>query len=532
MSEHVSVHADLRPSIVPNAAGPTLLGDPCTLVILGGAGDLAKRKLIPAYYDLARKNLLGPGWALVGVGTESFDDEKFRALAHDSIASSDEVTEFDEGIWRELRERLFFVSGDLTKRDVFTRLHERLGQIEAMFGRGARETQNRLFYLAVPPSIFTPIVEHLSKSELVPRKERASDRPWTRVILEKPFGRSLETARTLNALVLDAFAEHQIYRIDHYLGKETVQNILVLRSANAIFESMWSRDLIASVQITAAETVGVEQRAGYYEHAGVVRDMFQNHLLQLLALTAMEPPEGTDADAIRDEKVKVLKHVVPLGDSLFEATVLGQYGPGAIKGAAVPGYRSEPGVSATSRAPTYAAMKLMVDTPRWRGVPFYLRSGKRMHKRITEIAIQLRQPRRLMFEKCANETIEPNELVLRVQPDDGVSLRFEVKVPGAALALTPGIEVLPVDMTFDYDKAFGSESHPAYETLLLDCMIGDATLFTRSDEVDAGWSVTEPILNAWEGDGAPAIVTYAAGSWGPEAADALLARDGFRWRKP
>jgi len=349
-------------------------------------------------------------------------------------------------------------------------------------------------------------------------------------VVEKPFGRDLASAQALAKVILGALAEHQVYRIDHYVGKETVQNVLVLRSANAIFEALWSNEHITHVEITAAETVGVEERARYYETSGVVRDMFQNHLLQLLALIAMDPPANPSADCVRDQKVKVLEAIAPLVKGDGTDAVRAQYTKGEINGAAVPGYREEHGVDPKSQTPTYAALRVMVETRRWRGVPFYLRSGKRTKKRWSEVVLHFNTPKKLMYDPVPTETLTPNCLVLRIQPDDGVSLSFEVKMPGAALALTPGIEVQDVKMDFNYSDAFGTEVHPAYETLLLDCMIGDATLFTRTDEVEAAWAVIDPLISFWESGHGDPIGTYPAGSAGPREADALLARDGFAWR--
>lgn len=528
-SEHPPISVRAIPSLVPiSAQGPLTHGDSCTLIVFGAAGDLSRRKLIPAVHQLARKHLLGQEFHLIGVGIEPLDDLKFRAMMRQALDASDEIGTLDLEAWDRLEDNMWWIGGDLGKPETYVALGEKLAAIERHVPEPRR---NRLFYFAVPPFLFTPIVKGLSAHELAPKEPASLRKPWRRVIIEKPFGTDLQTARALNATVLEAFAEAQVYRIDHYVGKETVQNLLVLRSANALFEAVWSAEHVSHVQITAAETVGVEQRAKYYDGAGVVRDMFQNHLLQLLALTAMEPPLRADADAVRDEKVKVLRAVRPLVENGVASAVRAQYTAGNLKDRDVSGYLQEPGVAPDSRTPTFAALRVAIDTDRWRGVPFFLRSGKRMAKRTSEIAIVFKYPKQLMYEPCPGEKLEPNVLVLRLQPDDGVALNFHVKIPGAALVLTPGIEVTPVEMDFSYDKAFGGETHPAYETLLLDCMIGDATLFTRTDEVEAAWQITDPLLEHWQKSNEP-VGTYAAGSWGPEQGDDLIAADGFVWRKP
>jgi glucose-6-phosphate 1-dehydrogenase len=500
------------------------------MVIFGGLGDLARRKLLPAIYQLMAEHLVNEQFAVLGVGRdEKLTDAQFRDAMREALLKSDEIKSIDDDLWRQLCPRLHFVSADLTKPEDYALVGQRLVEIEK--DRPA-DQRNRLFYLAVPPSVFEPIVRNLSVSGLAPRSRTPEERPWVRVVVEKPFGRDLASARQLNDLMLGLFAEHQTYRIDHYLGKETVQNVLVLRFANSIFEPMWNRQWIDHVQITAAETVGVEARGKYYEEAGVVRDMFQNHLLQLLSLVAMEPPAQMTADAVRDEKVKVLRSIRWLTDETIPRnTVRAQYTAGSVGGQAVPGYVDEKDVSPDSMVPTFGAVRLFVDNWRWNGVPFYLRSGKRLAKRVSEIAVQFRSPPHLMFGG-SSETMRPNVLVMRVQPNEGVSLNFEVKVPGAAVALTSNVEIAPVDMEFNYAEAFGETSAPAYETLLLDVMIGEATLFTRSDEVDAAWRVVDPLIRFWESHRPKRMPTYAAGSWGPREADELIEEIGSEWREP
>jgi glucose-6-phosphate 1-dehydrogenase len=517
----------IRPSVVisiPKRTG----ADPCTMIIMGAMGDLTRRKLMPAIYQLAKEGLLSEDFAVLGSARESGTDESFRDAMHEALVKSDEIKGVDPFIWEWLRPRLHYVCGDASRDAAYADLTKRLEQIESV--RNV-ERRNRMFYLAVPPSVFETIVKHLSASGLAPRISSDDIKPWVRVVIEKPFGRSLETALELNALVLSLFNEHQVYRIDHYLGKETVQNVLVLRFANSIFEPLWNRQWIDHVQITAAETVGVERRGKYYEEAGVVRDMFQNHLLQLLALTAMEAPSRMDAGCVRDEKVKVLRSIRWLTPrTIPENTVRAQYGIGEVGGKVLPGYREEPDVSPESVTPTFAAMRLYIDNWRWNGVPFLLRSGKRMGKRSSEIAVQFRTPPHLMFGGATQNALQPNTLVMRVQPNEGVSLSFEAKVPGAATALTGDIEVAAVDMDFAYADAFGETTAPAYETLLLDVMIGEATLFTRSDEVEAAWRIVDPLLKFWETSTSREIESYPAGSMGPDGAIALAAKDKVSWR--
>ncbi len=485
--------------------------DPCTFVVFGASGDLTHRKLVPALFALAREKSLHPKSAVLGIARRPWSDDDFRGAARPEAADADPHE------WERFAAALHYQPGTFEKPDDYAALGRRLAALEQERGTPG----NRIFYFATPPDAYPVILEGLRSAGLV--HPHTSGTPWTRVIIEKPFGHDLESARALNAQVHASFDERQVFRIDHYLGKETVQNILVLRLGNGIFEPLWNNRYVDHVQISVAESVGVEGRANYFERAGVLRDMLQNHMLQLLTLTAMEPPARFEADAVRDEKAKVLRALTPLRrEQIGERTVRAQYRAGAVAGVAVPGYLEEPGVNERSRTETFLAAKLEIDNWRWAGVPFYLRSGKRLAKRATEIAIVFRHPPYALFRSAGCESLEANVLRLRIQPDEGISLSFGSKSPG------PSLHIDPVRMDFNYLTSFGADPPEAYQRLLLDCNLGDSTLFARRDEVELAWEQVDAIANAWEEDG-PVLGGYAAGTWGPAAADRLLERDGRRW---
>ena len=496
-----------------------------SLVVFGAGGDLTKRLLVPALYNLTTAGLLGDGFAVIGIDHVPGDDAGFAAQQTETIHSfvatkgTDKGGEFspaalDEAAWARLRGRLSYLCGDFNDPGTYRRLGERLAAIRQSRGHG-----NAVFYLATAPRFFGPIAEQLAAAGLL-REEGGDVR---RLVIEKPFGTDLASARALNARLLGLVPEAQLFRIDHFLGKETVQNIMALRFGNGIFEPLWHRDQIDHVQITAAETLGVEARGSFYETTGALRDMVPNHMMQLLAMTAMEPPNSFGADAIRAEKAKVIQAIRPMrADEVARDTALGQYGPGTLGGTPVAGYRQEPHVAPDSVTATYIALQLQIDNWRWAGVPFYLRTGKRLATRRTEIAIQFRQAPHMLFRDRAAATPAPNLLVLHVQPSEGASLHFSAKVPG------PAVELDDVRMDFRYVDWFRIGPSTGYETLLYDVLIGDATLFQRADNVEAGWAAVEPVLRA-ETHGQLAVEPYAAGSDGPAAAQALLARDGRRW---
>ncbi len=491
-------------------------GDPCVMVIFGAAGDLTKRKLIPALYNLAQSNLLPKEFAVVGVARAQMSTDDFRQKMsrdiHEFATSS-----VDAHLWDSFEKQLYYLSGDFQDPSTYEQLQELLATVDQECGtRG-----NYLYYLATAPNFFNDIMWQLGTAGLA-REEGI----WRRVIIEKPFGHDFDSARALNKNISSVLKESQIYRIDHYLGKETVQNILVFRFGNGLFEPVWNRRYIDHVQITVAESVGVEGRGGYYEGAGALRDMVQNHMFQLLALMAMEPPLSFEADAVRDEKSKLLRAIQPLSpEEVLTQTVRGQYGAGTVKGSSVPAYRTEPRVAPDSGTETFVALKLMLDNWRWAGVPFYLRTGKALPSRVTEIAIQFKHVPFLLFRQTPVEQLTPNFLVLRIQPNEGISLQFGAKVPG------PSVRMGAVQMDFEYADYFGTQPSTGYETLLYDCMIGDATLFQRADNVELGWSVVTPILDVWKALPPRSFPNYAAGTWGPKEAFDLLERDGRQWRR-
>jgi glucose-6-phosphate 1-dehydrogenase len=491
---------------------------PCAFVIFGASGDLTRRKLLPALYNLALSRLLPPGMSVVGFALTPMDEERFRKDMHDAVAEFSRRKPIDETVWEDFASRLHYVPGTFGDEASFVRLRGKLEEIDRTCGtRG-----NRIYYLAVPPSTFPVVVGDLSKALLVADPNDASR--YTRVIIEKPFGRDLASGDALNAGLHRVFDERQIFRIDHYLGKETVQNIMALRFGNAIFEPIWNRNHVDHMQVTVAEDLGVEGRGKFYEEAGTTRDIVQNHLLQLLMVTAMEPPVAYSADEVRDEKVKVLRALKPIrGEDVARLTVRGQYGPGNIAGRPVPGYRQEPNVSPTSNVETFVAMRLELDNWRFAGVPIYIRAGKRLTKRITEISIQFKRvPHALLAQ---GSPIEPDVLAIRIQPDEGISLRFDAKVPGPTMTLRP------VTMDFRYGSTFGGSGPEAYERLILDAMLGDPTLFARADEVSAAWRFITPILEDWAKAPPPHFPNYAAGTWGPPEANELVERDGRAWRR-
>jgi glucose-6-phosphate 1-dehydrogenase len=493
---------------------------PCVFVIFGASGDLAKRKLFPALYNLAVSRLLAPGTSIVGFATSERSDEQFRQMMHDAVAQFSRRQPVDETVWEDLASRLHYVSGKFEDPANFARLRERLEVLD----RTNNTRGNRIYYLAIPPSSFSVVNDNLARAGLVADVKECGG-CYTRIIVEKPFGTDLASGDRLNADLHRVFDESQIFRIDHYLGKETVQNLVALRFGNAIFEPIWNRNHVDHVQITVAEDIGVEARGKFYEGAGATRDIVQNHLLQLLMVTLMEPPVAFTANEVRDEKVKVLHALKPIeGDDIGKHTVRAQYGPGNFAGKAVPGYRQEANVSPTSTVETFVAMRLEVDNWRFAGVPIYVRAGKRLTKRITEISVHFKHVPHILLAQ--EGPVEPDVLAIRIQPDEGIGLRFVAKVPG------PSMTLRPVTMDFRYGSTFGGSGPEAYERLILDAMLGDPTLFARSDEVSAAWRFVTPVLDAWKSDTSTRdLPTYPAGTWGPQAATDLIEREGRVWRR-
>ena len=493
------------------------VAEPCTVVLFGASGDLAKRKVIPAMYDLAIHNGLGTRYAIVGFARTAMTEDAFRTTLGDAAKSISEVGPIDIKQWDEFAANLYYSPGDYANQEDYAKLARRLAEIESAKNIGG----NRLFYLSTPPEVYPNIVEQLGRAGLA---HPTSPNSWVRIIIEKPFGRDLATAKELNKIVLNVFDEKQVYRIDHYLGKDTVQNLLVLRFGNGIFEPLWNRNYVDHVQITASETLGVERRGGFYETAGALRDMIQSHVLQLTSLVAVEPPASFDANAVRNEKLKVLQSIRPFDlEMVAQAVVRGQYSPGKLGDAAVPGYREELHVSPTSKTETFVAGKLLIDNWRWAGVPFYLRTGKRLAKRTTEIMIQFRRAPHIVFRE---KDVQANRLILNIQPDEGISVSFGAKRPGTEMSIGN------VTMNFSYKEGFGDASRSAYATLLNDCVRGDATLFDRGDSVEAAWSLVDPILDVWSAARSATVPQYASGSWGPRESDLLLERDGRQWYNP
>jgi len=502
---------DPRDRRIPRVAGP------CVLVLFGVTGDLAGKKLLPAIYDLANRGLLPPGFSLVGFARRDWEDEDFAKIAHDAIKAHAR-TPFREAVWQQVSEGVRFVPGEFADDAAFDRLAQTVRQLDAERGTGG----NYAFYLSVPPKAFPQVVGQLKRSGLsTPHVRPDGHLPWRRVVIEKPFGHDLASARELNAMLDAVFPESSVFRIDHYLGKETVQNILALRFANTLFEPIWSRGYVDHVQITMAEDIGIGGRAGYYDGIGAARDVIQNHLLQLLALTAMEEPVSFDASSLRMEKEKILS-AVKIPEDLAVGTARGQYAAGWQGGIKVPGFLEEEVIPPAATTETYAALHLEVDNWRWAGVPFYLRTGKRLARKVSEIAVTLKPVPHLAFSQDGSLGVQPNQLVLTLQPNEGVSLRLGAKIPGTRMIIRP------VKMEFLYGTSFLSQSPEAYERLITDAMRGDATLFTRNDEVEAQWQICDPIVTAWAHLPGP-LPQYEAGSQGPQEANALL-DEGHSWR--
>jgi glucose-6-phosphate 1-dehydrogenase len=493
--------------------------DPCSIVIFGASGDLTARKLIPAFYHLHKDKQMPPSYRVIGFARREKTDASWRDELRQALDQFSRTKPVDDAVWQEFSKNLSYCQGDLTDSAAYEKLQKQL----AAFGSEPLR-QNLLFYLAISPSQFGQVIQQVHQAGLLHKEDGPG---WQRIVIEKPFGHDLESARQLNRELTNYAREQQVYRIDHYLGKETVQNILMFRFSNAIFERLWNRDTVDHVQIIVGEKLGVGDRGGYYEEAGALRDMVQNHMLQVMSLITMEPPVSLDAEPIRDEKVKLLKSLRPLKpEDVARQVVRGQYFAGTVDGEARPGYRQETKVKPDSNVETYVALKLFIDNWRWSGVPFYLRTGKNLPLSASEVRIQFRPTPHVLFAAQCGQMLDPNALTLRLQPNEGISLRFNGKVPGTSLA------VRPVRMHFSYDSEFGAYTPEAYERLLLEAMVGDATLFIRRDEVEAAWQIVDSIRKGWEGKPLTNREFYAAGTWGPVAADDLLAQSGHTWREP
>ena len=490
--------------------------EPFSLVIFGASGDLAHRKLIPALWSLYAARTLPEPFTIIGTGRTEMSDEAFRAKMRDGVKRFARLKIPNDNVWSRFAGSLFYVAGDPNDAELYAKIRATLEDVE----RKHTGPANRLYYLSTPPSLYAVITRQIGKAGLA--EEQGG---WTRIIIEKPFGHDLRSAQELNQLVTSVFREEQVYRIDHYLGKETVQNVLALRFANGILEPLWNRNHVADVQITVAETVGVEGRGGYYEESGALRDMIQNHLLQVMCLVAMEPPVTFDAQPVRDEKTKVMQAIRPIApDHVDDVALRAQYGPGFVDGRPVPGYLQEKGVKPDSTTETFATLRLQIDNWRWAGVPFYLETGKRMTKRVSEIIIRFHRTPHMIFRR-GDISADPNLLIIRIQPDEGISLVVEAKEPG------PDLKISPVTLDFKYHDVFGGEPPEAYERLLLDAIHGDPTLYSRGDWIEQAWQVTQPILDHWARTPGP-LPQYEAGSWGPAEADAFIARGGGKWRRP
>ncbi len=516
---HSTLEAEPREIIAVDAerSRPANAAEPCTVILFGASGDLAKRKVIPAMYDLANHGALGSQYAILGFARTPMTDESFRLALGEAAKTISEVGPIDPKDWNAFAGNLHYHAGEYGNAEDFAKLAKHLEELES----SKKMCGNRLFYLSTPPEVYPQIVEQLGRSGL---SKPCTANSWTRIIIEKPFGRDLASAKELNKIVLSVFDESQVYRIDHYLGKDTVQNLLVLRFGNGIFEPLWNRNYVDHVEITAAETLGVERRGGFYETAGALRDMIQSHVLQLTSLVAVEPPASFDATALRNEKLKVLQSIRPFDLGMVaQSVVRGQYAPGNVDSKTVPGYRQEQGVNAKSRTETFVSMQLQIDNWRWADVPFYLRTGKRLEKRSTEIVIQFKKAPHIVFR---DRDIEPNRLVLNIQPDEGISISFGAKRPG------PEMSIGNVNMNFSYREGFGDGAHSAYATLISDCVRGDATLFDRGDSVEAAWALVDPILDVWSAAKTASVPQYPAGSWGPRESDQLLEREGRQWFNP